>query len=200
MGLVSMSDVYRHLNLDESDLAPMAELQGFIDAATPFVEYITGPMLPTTVTETYPVVVGQTQIMLRTCPVLSIQTVTEYLATVARTLTNQPRGSSTDNYGYSLDIASAGLLVRRGVVGVAIPFLGDTVVVSYTAGRATVPAHVRMAALEDIRGLWQQTQQGGNPRFGGDRAAEDGWTVGPIHLFPRLAALLEGTTRVQSIA
>lgn len=199
--LVRMSDVLRHCRLPAGDMTYQGELQMYIDAATPIVEYITGPINPLVITnEVYPIQGGASRLMLRSVPIASIQSIIEYIGITPFTLTSQPPGSTVSNYGYSLDRPEAGLVVRRSSFGQEMPFLGTTVVASYTAGLATVPPDVKLAVLEDIRGIFQQTQLGGRPKFGGGLADEDGWTVGPLHLFPRLAAILEGKARVQSIA
>lgn len=198
--LVTLSDVHQHLNIPDTDTSHDVELGGFIDAATSFIQYVAGDVISASYTETYETWRADT-IMLRHVPVLTVTSVTEYIGVMAYTLTSQPPGSTVDNYGYSLDIPEAGLLIRRSAVGTRMPFLGPTVVVSYTAGRATVSGDIRMATLEDIRGLYQLTQQGGRPAFGTTTAnpSED-WRVGPLKLFPRLAALLDGPGRAQSIA
>lgn len=205
--LVAMSDVLRHCGLAQTDTTYLVELQTMIDAATPIVEYITGPINPLVVTsEVYPTTHGESRLILRSVPVQSVQSVIEYIGITAWTLTSQPPGATVNNYGYSLDRPEAGLLVRRSAFGQEMPFLGTVVVVSYTAGLPVingvtqVPPDVKLAVLEDIRGLFQQTQLGGRPKFGASLADEDGWTVGPLHLFPRLAAVLEGRARTQSIA
>lgn len=198
--LVTLTDAKNHLGIPLADTTEDAELQGFIDAAGPIVEYIIGPVTQVSVTETYRVA-GRSRILLRTVPILTVQTVTEYIGATAYTLTPQPLGASQNNYGYTVDSLDAGLLVRRGAVGNEMPFIGVTAVVGYTAGRAQVDPDVRLAVLEDIRAIWQQTQQGGRPTWGGVGAAEDGWggVGGPVHMFPRLAAMLEGRARTQSI-
>lgn len=197
--IVTLSDVHNHLNIPQDDATNDVELQGFIDAATSFITYIAGPVVPQSFIETYEVD-GQDTVLLRNVPVQSIQSVTEYVGVVGYTLTSQPPGETVDNYGYSLDIPSQGLLVRRSGVGTRMNFIGPVVVIAYTAGRDTVPGDMRLAALEDIRGLYQITQQGGRPAFGTGGDGSEQWNVGPLHLFPRLAALLEGPSRVQSIA
>lgn len=198
--IVTLPDVRQHLRIPDGDATNDVNLMGFIAAATDFITYIAGPVVPTTFTETYETA-GQDSILLRNVPVLSIESVTEYIGVAAYTLTSQPPGSTVDNYGYSLDIPAAGLLVRRSGVGTRMNFLGPTVVVTYSAGRDAVPGDMRMAALEDIRGLYQKTQQGGRTTFGtGGGDMSEQWSVGPLNLFPRLAALLNGPSRTQSIA
>lgn len=200
--LVTLDDVRAHLNVPDEDDSHDVELQGFIDAATAQVQYWTGPVIPTTFTDEvhdggYPTVA------LFNPPILTVASVTEYIGTVAYQLTAQPPGSTVDNYGYSLDDPLAGILVRRDGAGCPTRFMGGprSVVVSYTAGLAAVPGDIRLATLEDIRGLYQQTQQGGRPSFGGGGGGPDDiWSSDPIRAFPRLAALLDGPGRTPSIA
>ena len=115
-----------------------------------------------------------------------------------------PLGVSSSVYGYTLDDPVSGKLTRRTSGGFISPFIGgrQSVVIVYVAGQAAVPADIRLAALEDIRGLYQQTQQGGRGSLGGGAlgAASDTWSAGPMHLFPRLNMLLQGPTRTQSLA
>jgi hypothetical protein len=199
-GLVTMADVHEHLNLDPSDTSHDNELQGFINAMGPVITYMTGPIVPT-------VFIGESHngggphIMLFNPPILSVQSVTEYAGNITYSLSQQQPGATVDNYGFSIDSFSSGMLTRRGSAGVPLPFFGydGGVIVNYTAGLATIPPDVRMAALEDLRGLYQQSQQGGRPAFGGG-AEDDSWSSGPLDLFPRLAMLLEGRFRTQSIA
>ena len=199
-GLVSMADVRAHLNLDPSDVSHDVELQGFIDAMGPVISYMTGPVVPTTFTnESHNG--GGPHIMLFNPPIISVQSVTEYAGNITYTLSQQQPGATVDNYGFSIDSFASGMLTRRGVAGVPLPFYGfdGGVIVSYTAGLASIPPDIRMAALEDLRGLYQQSQQGGRPAFGGG-AEDDSWSSGPLDLFPRLAMLLVGRRRTQSIA
>lgn len=193
--LVTLADTKAQLNIPASDTTQDAELAGYISAATSVVQWITGPILSTPyVGEVYD---GTgSVIMLRNPPILTVDSVTEYLGRVAYTITAQPLGSTVDNYGYSLDDPASGKLTRRSAAGTPMSWLGgrSSVVVSYTAGRATIPADVRLAALLDIQDLWQKTQQGGR-----DQSSDDVWGGAPTS-FPRLRSELESTQRVVGIA
>lgn len=203
MALVTLAQVRDVLNIPQTDMSHDAELQRYIDAATATVTYITGPLAPTTFVEVRHG--GTPVIMLDNPPVISITSVVEYYTPSGRPLTLQPLGSTTDAFGYELVDAVAGKLVRRSSAGYEAPFWGgrDSIVITYVAGVSTVPADVVMATLEDIRGLYQQTQQGGRSSLGGGAigaGGDDMWTAGPMHLFPRLNMLLEGPNRTQALA
>lgn len=193
MPLVTKPEVKNHLNIPESETKFDTELDIFINAALPKVEYIIGPIEARTLTEIYHVC-GRSQLILTTVPVLSVTTVTEYLGGQAHVLANEPPSTTSPTlYGYYLENAQSGLIRRRSY-GYNATFLGHEVVVTYQAGRASVPADVKLAALDDIRALFQQTQTAARPQFGGGGVVmgPDRWG-GPedLHMFPRLASLLQ---------
>lgn len=196
--IVSLSEVKTHLNI--TTINNDGELQGFINAATAQADYWFGPTRRTSYTNEIHDG-GWPTIVLFNAPVLSVETITEYIGPTAHTLTLQPPGSTVDNYGYSIDDPLSGVIVRRSAAGTPIPFFAGpkSVVVSYTVGSTAVSADVRMAVLEDIRGLWQQTQQARRPNMPAS-AVEDVWNVGPLRMFPRLAELASGPGRIPSIA
>ena len=164
--LVTLSDVKAHLNI--TGTSHDTELSGFISAATPVVEDIVGPVTTRTVDEWY--TGGGSKIVLRQYPVASITSVTEYAGTTGTALT-QANVDTADSYAYTLE--SGGVLARRtGSLGTNFTTGVDNVHVVYVAGRSSIPANIRLAALELIRHWYQLTQQGGRPQLGG--AAEDG--------------------------
>ena len=194
MAIVTYEDVKAHLNLTDDRNA--FELQRFIDAATNVVEQQIGPILPVSYTETQNVG-GFSTLVLNHAPVQSVQSVTEYTWGVAQVLTSQPLGfTPTTTLGYMLD-SNSGIMVRRSS-GFQANFYGP-VTVSYTVGRATVPAAVQLATLIIVAHLWQ-TQRGSSPlpSLGGDVAPP----VGQVAGIPALALdLLKGfDTRLPTIA
>lgn len=199
--LVTLDDVHAHLNLPDSSAD--AEIMGFIEAATAFVEFETGPIIPQQFTEVHDG--GGISIVLDNPPVLSVDSVTEYVGPTGYTLTQSELGSPTGAYAFSIDDAARGILTRRWSGGLVGPFVGGTknIQIVYTAGLTSVPYDIRMAVLEDIRGLYTQTQYGRpGASFGGGIGSEaaDQWSAVPMRQFPRLAALLEGPSRAPSIA
>jgi hypothetical protein len=201
--IVAIDEVFDWLNTPQSQQGDITDkVQGVIDAATAFVEFETGPIVPRTYTNEVHSGGGPTIVLLNP-PILSIASVVEYVGQTGYTLTQCELGTVTGQYSFSLDDAEAGIICRRFNGGIAGAFLGGfrNISVTYTAGRTSVPGDVRMAALEDIRGLFTQTQYGG--QLAGITNEQDQWSetaMNPILAFPRLAALLQGPTRTPSIA
>ncbi len=192
--IVSLDDVKTHLNMSLSGTTNDLELARFVDAATGIVEGVIGSVTPTTYTNE-PHNGGSTSIITYHQPVISVQSVTEYTGNTVWSLTNQAVGASTDNYGYTLDDPLSGRITRRGSASYPVRFLGsqDDVLVTYTAGRLTVPSTVQLAALIIIDDLWSQTQRGTAPPIPGGPASDvaQPGTSGGI---PSLALeLLEGS-------
>lgn len=173
--IVDLASVKAHLNMKPEDTSQDAELQGFILAAGELARDVVGPLLPEQHTEWHNG--GSPTITLDWLPVASVLSVTEYVAASTWALTEQPLGTSTDAYGYTVDL-DRGQIVRRATGGaVCFPYGIKNVKAVYTAGRSgAIPWTVRLGALELIRHLWQLTQQSGRRRFGG--AALDGDSAG----------------------
>ncbi|HWU23261.1 MAG TPA: hypothetical protein VN088_17110 [Nocardioides sp.] len=169
--IVDLASVKAHLNIPTADTTRDAELQGFILAAADLARDVVGPVTAEQHTEWHNG--GHPTLTVDWLPLASVQSVTEYIGPTAWVLTEQPLGSSTDAYGYSVD-TDRGQITRRAVGdAVCFPLGVKNVKVVYTAGRGgAIPWTVRLGALELIRHLYQLTQQVGRRRFGG--AALDG--------------------------
>lgn len=165
--LVTLDDVYDTLNIKNPDGTDDGELQGFIDAAQAVIEDIVGPVVPQTYTEVHS---GRgPSIVLDHTPVISVTSVTEYIGVTPYALSDAELGGSTSAYSYSLDDPTAGIVSRRynGLVG-GFAAGNRNIQIVYVAGQATVPANVRLAALELIRMQWQPQQSGNLPGVGTD--------------------------------
>jgi hypothetical protein len=163
--IVDIASVRAHLNLTQTTSDD--ELQGFILAAGELARDVVGPLLPEQHTQIFDG--GTRSIIPDWLPLASVQSVTEYYGLSAFVLTEQPLGSQQNAFGYTVDL-STGQITRRTFGGEAALFaIGNkNVKVTYTAGRGgAIPWTVRLGALELIRHLWQLTQQGGGPWFGG---------------------------------
>lgn len=200
--LVSLPDVLDHLQLTGTSNVNFDQVQGFIDAATAFIQDLTGPIIPTVFTEVHDG--GKMLIALRNPPVLAISSVIEYIGPTAYPLVDSELGSGQFSaYAYSLDSAAAGIIRRRYDGGLVGAFIGGVrnVVVTYTAGLTAVPADIRMAVLQDIAGLFQPSQLGPGTSMFPNSVGSGNGPLNPIGLFPRVAEILSAPTmRTPSIA
>lgn len=130
---ISVEEVKAHANITTSTNDD--EIALMRDAAQEAVEGLVGPVLWRTVTQRI-TGSGSSTVVLNTLPVLSVTSLT-YAGT-----------------GTTYTLADGGLLLD-------VPARGD-LVATYVAGRATVPAAVRMAALITAAHLWN-TQRGNAP-------------------------------------
>lgn len=170
--IISLADAKTKLGVTGTGADP--QIQDLVDGLTPVVEYLTGPVLSVDVDEWYDG--GDWQIQTLKAPIVAVASVTEtFGANVVRTLTEQPLDGATpvDAYGFTVDLET-GLITRR-VSGIAAPFaIGRrNVHIVYTAGRAAVPANIRLGMLELVRVNWQQAEQGGRPAFRNTSSAYD---------------------------
>lgn len=161
-GIVSLADAKQALN--KTGTADDAEITAVIDAVTDLARYHIGEVTPVTYVESYDG--GRPYILLRHTPVLSVTSVDEWLAGLHYTDTSQPPGSTTSQYGYSLDNGESGVLARRSSAGQLYPFLpgSGNILVTYVAGRSVVPAAIARGALEFVQMLWHASQQGTSGR------------------------------------
>lgn len=177
--LLGLGEVKDYLNIPAADRSQDAELIRFIDAMTPVVEFITGPVLQRIYQdEIYDG--GNGVISLRHQPVLAVHSVTEYRGPVAYPLTQIQTIDQGTIYSYMFHEPAT--IVRRTVGGGQTTFppgLG-TVIVNYTAGLPVVPSNVRTGTLELIRVNFQRTQQSGRPNFGGSGSGGDDSVSGTV--------------------
>jgi len=195
MSIASLSEAKEYLNITDS--SHDTELAQFIDAADPVIENIVGPVTSAQFDEFYDG--GLSSIVLQHWPVISVETLTEYAGTVPTVLTVAATPDVVTASSYTIDKA-AGIIYRVGI-GVPNWFASGAgnVRVQYTAGRSSVPANIKLAALELIRHLYQSTQQSGRPAFGG--ALEDQvWAPAAFAVPTRVIELLEPYRREPRVA
>ena len=195
MALVTISEVRTHLNIPASDTSHDTELQGFMDAAQVIIENIVGSVVQTTYTETYDG--GNSYIEFRHKPVFSITSVSEYQGSTltAVAVATNPALATTPSYTFD---SFMNRVVRRNAGGWEsyFPLGANAIAITYVAGLASVPANVRLAALELIRHLYQQTQQGGRPSFGGS-GSDETYSPGSGYAVPnRVLELLDATPKL----
>lgn len=194
--IVSLADVKFHLNKTDND--DDTELQYFIDAATPIVENIAGPVIPTSRTEYFSG--GVSQIVVNWLPIVSVTSIVETYGQTNYTLNEISLGSSNTAFGFTVDYTT-GKIVRRAYNAEALfPLGSNNVKVVYLAGRTSIPGNIRLATLMLIQHLWSTSQlnrQGGRPTLGGD----DSFTAGAGFAVPnRVRELLQPSPRVPGVA
>lgn len=197
--LATLAELKAQLNIPSADTTYDVELQGDLDAATPFIEGITGPILQRVVTaEQHDG--GRSVIVPRQQPVLSITSVTEYVGPTAYVLTAAATPAlATSAYAYTLDPIT-GAITRRSA-GEAVPFPGgtDNVLVTYTVGTSTVHPNARLAALMYAAAMWQDTQQGF--AISGDSGPEGEYETSALYVATtQIRSLLESEEKLSGFA
>ena len=159
MSAVSFQDLKDSLNITSS--VNDGELADMLDEATTAVENLVGPLDAQSVTEEFDD--HGWHIVLSKTPVLSVESVS-----IEPWLGADP---IDDTAAWRLNRTTG--VLRRVVVGGAYPFIGTGSIftVTYTAGRAAVPAPVRRAVLMQAGELWKTQRAAASPRSargGGD--------------------------------
>lgn len=182
-GIVSLADLKSHLNITTT--THDEELRLYIDAATEAVERIVGPVARRTVVETVPS--GAGAFYLSTVPVISLT-------------------SLIGAYGNTTETLATGSLYVDGNTGYVAPgyttsISYSTLTATYIAGRAIVPASIRLATMLIAGHLWQtQRGPGGGPpslQSGGEDLLPPGYSfaiprraeelLSPYRLAPAIA-------------
>lgn len=138
--IVGLADTKAHLNIAADKTMFDEELRAFIEAATPVVEDVVGPVVVRTYTEVHN---GGPVLVLDHCPVVSLTSITAVLT----------GGSSYETTDVDTDQDTG--VVRR-LDGAA--FTGP-LRVAYRAGRAVIPPNITQGAKEIVRHMWD-TQRG----------------------------------------
>lgn len=142
--IISLADTKAQLNI--TGTSNDEELRGFIDAATRVIEGIVGSVVRRSWIENYHG--GQTSILLRHSPVISITSVTESGATVAAS-------------GYTVN-PDAGILTRvSGFTPLCWQSGYRNIGVTYVVGRTANLGNVSLAAKIIVQHLWETQRAGG---------------------------------------
>jgi hypothetical protein len=211
--LVSLSEMKQYLRYPNPDIdSPDDFLIGeFMDSASDVVRRECGDVVQTSYDEWYRG--GDCVIVLRHVPVLSITSVIENWGFTNYVLTAQPGDSLPQNttlWAYSLDQPDQGVITRRSVGNVMIPFVwptrGDNIRIQYVAGRSTVPGAIRHAYMDLVAYWWQSAMQrsysagGSMPNSGFSGMVQDGGMTGFNAGVPyRILEILRGERRTPII-
>lgn len=144
-GLTTLANVKLSLNIASGITTYDTDLERYVEAATPVIEAITGPILTATAVGTFSG--GRSRIVFPsafatvTSIVESGVTITDYVADGA-----------------------AGIIYAGTTAGSRAFKSGvENVTVTVTIGSATVPSNVELAARELVRHWWQQGRQANRP-------------------------------------
>lgn len=204
MALATLTEFKAHLNLRTSGSTTDPELQGFLDAATPVIENITGPVVPQTVTgEVHDGGNGNRLLFaLRLRPVISVTSVTEYANGVATVLAQVANPALGTLNSFTLESAT-GIITRRNAGGDIgrFPAGVDNILVTYIAGYATVPDNVKLAAMFQAAHMFQSSQLGGRRQLNTAASGDDAysWAAG-FGIPNRVRELLQPHQRIPGIA
>jgi hypothetical protein len=188
VSLPSIDDLKLHLN--KTDDVDDLELTDVLDAAVEVVGGLVGPLDSETVTDVHYGVAGQT-LLLRRMPVAEVLEVSSrsvgYSGFTELTLAD-----------YELDTAAGALRMQTGGL-----FFGD-ISVTYSVGRETVPAAIRLAVLIIAAHLWETQrmpmQDSGPAGFGGMDGIPDAGSAGRGFAIPNRAQELLQSYMSPSIA
>lgn len=205
--LVSLEDLKDYLNIQAGSRERDAKLIRFIEAVTPMIEQITGPIIPKVYDEWHD---GGSNIieLLRkpatgfgTSPVLTLIAASEYRGPIEYPLALI--ASPVFGSIYSLFLNSdMGTVTRRSAGGSTIAFFPgrEQVHIIYQAGQSVTPPNVYEATLELLRVNYVTTQQTGTGRQT-VADAQDGTQTGSNFFFPAgVRRMLDPTRRSPSFA
>jgi len=183
-GLITLDEARASLGWASTDTTRDPDLERYVEAATPVIENITGPLLVKSRTFTFDGGVDQLVIPVRFTSVTSVVedgvAVTDYVAEPSHGIITAGETSGSRYFS-------------SGIQNVVV-----TVSVGYAASEAAVKPNVKLAARELVRFWWQQGRQANTPAFGG--APESMPTPQGFAVPRRVYELLEPSPRVAGFA
>lgn len=194
--LISLDEAKAQINLTVT--TSDEEITDFLEAITSDIEQYVGAVVSRACDEWHDG--GSWLLIVDQAPIIAVTAVTEVYGSYSRTLTAQPLGAGAlDAFGYTVDLAS-GELTRRSV-GQASNFAPGrrNIHVTYTAGRAVIPAAITFAARLIFQHQWM-TQRGASMRAGQggtDTVQLPGWSYA---IPTRAAEKLESFAKPPGIA
>ena len=175
-GLITLNEAKASLGIPTTVTKDDSDIERYIEAATPVIEDIVGPVLPRTITRQF---AGGRSAILLPNEAAVIQSVTD-------------SGSAVTDYTFD---THAKILYGPGVFSDG-PL---AVEVAYQAGFAVVPANINLATRELVRHWWQQGRQGNRPAFG-DAGVSDVSVPSGFAVPRRVIELCEPNRRTEGFA
>ena len=180
-GLITLEEARASLGWATSDTSNDADLERYVEAATPVIENITGPLIARTGV-VFKLDGGRTRLVLPT-RFVTVTTLVESGVTVTDFVPEPSAGIITGGTTESPRYFAHGV---------------QNIVVTVTTGAATIPANVNLATRELVRFLWQQGRQANIPAFG--EAPQDGSVPMGFAVPKRVMELLQPSPRLAGFA
>lgn len=198
--LATLSDVRARLNIDDGDTSQDAELLTYLDSAAVVLQNLYGDVIPTVYTETLRPYGDGSHILTGRSPLLSVDSIT-----VTWPYPSSPTISLSANLYYT-NLSTGEITVFAFSPAFAWQYaMRDwstaRFLVTYTAGRAAVGAHVKDAVLELLRINYAPQRAGGY--YPGAGAADDpdaGFTYQGFYIPNGVHERLSGGERPRQIA
>lgn len=173
--IVTAEDAATFMRLNAAD-SQDSLVQTCVSAATPLIEAIVGPQTVNTYSEFYDG--GRPFIRTTHQPLVRVDSVSEFIGTTVYPLTEQPLGSQTDAWGFTVNLLT-GVIERRTFGGGPAPFMpGESnIAVTYEAGVESPAPNVTLATLALVKHLYKATLPKLRSR-GGDY--DDGSSIIPV--------------------
>lgn len=170
-----------------NDTSKDVQIRHWLREATTVIENICGPIIPKT--ETYFADGGGSLISLPRRWVASITSVTENWGNTNYTLTEQPLGTGSTNYGYTWD-RNTNTLVRRNSSGAlyAFPQGVNNVTVVFKAGMTNIPDAIQRATNQMVMHWYNKDAQ---PIEGNYSRSGDDYPVVNVGAFEVPRAVME---------
>jgi len=183
-GLITLEDARKSLGFAATATANDADVEKYIEAATPVIENITGPVLVKSQTYRFD---GGTESVVLPVPFTSVTSVTV---------------SGTATTAYVADagagIITAGTTTAPSVFDWGVQNVVVVVSVGYADDASEVAPNVALATRELVRFWWQQGRQANIPAFG--EAPDSGSVPMGFAVPKRVYELLEPNKRVAGFA
>jgi len=180
-GLITLAEARSSLGWATGQTADDADLEKYIEAATPVIENITGPLIARTGV-VFTLDGGRTRLVLPT-RFNTVTTLVESGVTVTDFVAEPSAGIITGGTTGSPRYFASGV---------------QNIVVTVTTGAATVPANVNLATRELVRHLWQQGRQANIPSFG--EGPPDNMVPMGFAVPKRVMELLQSSPRIAGFA
>lgn len=166
MSIATLEEAKAYLRFPNPS-SPDADDSILLDLISGIEEIVTlncGPVTPVTYVDKYQG--GKCSIFLRRAPLVTVSEVIEDwgYAQFVLDFVDPSISSPSSIYAYSIEDYETAQITRRSAAGITIPFMASVyngIQVTYTAGRQTVPAAVKIGCLELLAHIYQGSLQRG---------------------------------------